>query len=73
MKRFSALVLLVTALFSVVPSYAWVCTFVGPMGAIYSRDGGGYGRGAAYNNALASCRAHKVHNGVPCAFQGCTP
>lgn len=71
MKRLSAIVLLSVALFSAVPTYAWVCTFIGPMGAVYSRSGGGYGRTAAYNNALAACRYHKVHNGVPCQFQGC--
>ena len=70
MKRIFALVLLTTALFSST-TYAWVCTFVGPMGAVYSRDGGGYGRQAAYNNALTACRINKVHNGVPCSFQGC--
>lgn len=71
MKRLFVLALLATTMFSTAASYAWVCTFVGPLGAVYSQDGGGYGRTAAYNNALAACRAHKVHNGVPCSFQGC--
>jgi hypothetical protein len=71
MKRLFAIALLATTIFGAAGSYAWVCTFVGPMGAVYSRDGGGYGRSAAYNNALSACRIHKVHNGVPCSFQGC--
>ncbi len=71
MKRFIAITLLTTTLFGTASNYAWVCTFVGPLGAVYSRDGGGYGREAAYNNALAACRVHKFHNGVPCSFQGC--
>lgn len=71
MKHIIASMLLTITLLSTATSYAWVCTFVGPQGAVYSRDGGGYGRDAAYNNALNACRVHKVHNGVPCAFQGC--
>ena len=71
MKRVFAIAILATALFDASMSYAWVCTFQGPMGALYSRDGRGYGRNVAYNRALAACRANKVHNGVPCVFRGC--
>ena len=71
MKRLSVVALLMVALFSTATSSAWVCTFVGPLGVVYSRDDAGYGRTAAYNTALAACRYHKARNGVPCAFQGC--
>jgi len=71
MKHLFTIMLLATTFFGTVSSYAWVCTFVGPHGAVYSRNGEGYGKNVAYDRALRACREHKVHNGVPCEFRGC--
>jgi len=71
MKQVIAIAILATALLDVSTSYAWVCTYVGPLGAVYSRDGGGFGRLAAKRNALEACRINKARGVGPCVFRGC--
>lgn len=71
MKRLLTLALCSIVMFSSLSSYAWVCSYRGPLGRVYSSNGEGYGYQAAKWRALSICRANKVHNGVPCEFLGC--
>lgn len=71
MKRILVSALLTTMLFGFTTSYAWICTYRGPLGALYSQSGHGYGYDAARYNARAACLAGKVRGAGPCRFLGC--
>lgn len=71
MKRIFTLALLLTTLLGTANSYAWLCTYQGPLGAMYSRNGAGFGYQSAVDNALAACQQGKVQNAGPCIFMGC--
>jgi len=70
MKRIFGLALLLTTLLGTSISYAWVCTYQGPLGANYSQNGAGFGYQSAKDNALAACQQGKANAG-PCQFMGC--
>lgn len=71
MKSLLSLTILIIGLSSSITSYAWVCTYRGPLGAIYTQNGHGQGYQAARDYAKAACLAGKAHNAGPCRFVGC--